>query len=300
MGSGPSTSVPDIEPGVDPAPPRADLGPRVLAAAGWAIFGLLVIDRVGRGPIQALDGPLANLLPSEGALLTASTLATHLGDQIVLVAFTLLGIALLLKDRAYIDAGVLGVAKASSATIVVGLQHIFARSAPAGGPVGGACCSFPSQHAAEAAMVFILLAVLLFDAHEQIRPWAEGVAIGTALVVGSTRVILDLHWATDVLAGWGLGWALAGTFLLLRIYLEGKKVLPNPVPGERVSNGVRLSVTEGVHVHDEAGVLVHVEHVAEDRPTSRLTHPLHPEQERVVVERLVAREHHPPVERTSS
>lgn len=289
MDDGPSAGagIPDVEPRVDPVPPRADLGPRVLAATGWAIFGLLVIDRVGRGPIQALDGPVQRLVPHEGALWTASQLATHLGDQVVLVAFTLLGIAVLLRSRAYLDAGVLGVAKAVSATIVVGLKWVFARARPA----SGACCSFPSQHATEAAMVFMLLAVLLFDRHEKIRPWAEGVAIGTALVVGATRVILDVHWFTDVLAGLGLGWALAGTFLLLRIHLEGKEPLPDPVPREGVTDGVRLTVTEGVHVDDEARLLVDLEDVAKHRPAPRLADPLHTEEERVVVEGLVAREH---------
>lgn len=294
------SGIPDVEPRLDPVPPRGDLGPRVLAAAGWAIFGLLVIDRVGRGPLQALDVPIRRMVPHEGPLLTASSLATHLGDQVVLVAFTLLGIAVLLKSRAYVDAGVLGVAKAVSATIVAGLQHLFARPAPLTGPAAGGCCTFPSQHAVEAAMVFMLLAVLLFDRHDQIRPWAEGVAIGIALVVGATRVILDVHWFTDVAAGWGLGWALAGSFLLLRIYLQGKKVLPNPVPGERVSDSVRLSVTEGVQVHDEARFLVDLEDVAEHRPAPRLTDPLHAEEQVIPVEGLVAREHHLSVERPRS
>jgi membrane-associated phospholipid phosphatase len=299
--SGPSTAgIPDTDPRVDPVPPDADLGPRVLAAAGWTIFGLLVVDRVGEGPIQALDTTITDLVPSAGALVTASGLATHLGDQVVLVAFTLLGIALLIKDRSYVDAGVLGVAKAVSASIVVGLQRIFERARPMTGPSEAACCSFPAQHGVEAAMVFMLLAVLLFDTHEEIRPWAEGVAIGTAIVVAATRVILDLVWFTDALAGLGLGWALAGTFLLLRIYLQGKKVLPDPVPGETVSDGVRLSVTEGVHVHDEACFLVHVEDVAEDRPFASLTDPLHAEEKPIPVERLVAREHHLPVERSTS
>ncbi len=286
-----SSEPPTLGSRLDAAPPRADLGPRVLAAAGWAIFGLLLIDRVGRGPIQRLDGSVANLVPHEGPLRVASSLATHLGDQVVLVAFTLLGVAVLLRNRAHIDAIVLAAAKAVSATIVVGVRHLVSRPAPLEGPAQGACCAFPSAHAAEAAMVFMLLAVLLFDIHEQIRPWAEGVAIGTALVVGASQIVLNVAWFTDVLAGWGLGWALAGTFLLLRIYLEGKKVLANPVDGERVPNRVGVGLSEGVHVHDEAGLPVGFEHVAKRRPSSRLADPLHPEKERVPIQRLVAREH---------
>jgi len=197
---------------------------------------------------------------------------------------------------------VLGVAKAVSASVVVGLKFVFGRPAPLTGPAQGTCCAFPAQHAAESAMVFMLLAVLLFDRHDQIRPWAEGVAIGTALVVGATRVIMGAHWFTDVAAGWGLGWALAGTFLLLRIYLQGKEPLPN-LAGTRegVPDRVRLSVTEGVQVHDEASLVLDLEDVPEHRPVPGLTDPLHPEKERRVrVDRLVAREHQRPVERPSS
>lgn len=212
------------DPSASPDPPsipsRADLGPRVLAAVGWTVFGLVAIDHVGEGPLTELDEPLLNALPHAGAIHTVSELATVLGDQIVLVAIALLGTVLLLRRRAFIDAGVLVLAKAVSVTVVYGLKGLFGRLRPALGEGAGVCCAFPSGHATESAMVFMLLAVLLFERSQRLRPWAEGVAIGLALVIGATRLILGVHWPTDVVAGWGLGWALAGTFLLLRAYLH--------------------------------------------------------------------------------
>lgn len=287
----PSQDTQTDQPSPSPVPQRADLGPRVLAAAGWATFAILVIDHLGQGPIKALDPVVERVIPHAGALHAASSVATHLGDQVVLVAFTLLGIAVLLRSRAYLDAAVLGAAKAVTAVLVVVLKHLFSRARPFAGPTSGACCAFPSGHATESAMVFMLLAVLLFDVHNQIRPWAEGVAIGTAIVVAASRVVLNVHWFTDVAAGLALGWALAGTFLLLRAYLERKKVLPNLAPREGVPNGVGLGVTEGIHVHDEASLVVDVEDVPEHGPVPRSADPLHAEEERIAFEGLVAREH---------
>lgn len=204
------------------APPSADLGPRVLAAAGWAIFGLLVIDHVGQGPLRALDEPLMRVIPHAGTIHAVSSYATYVGDQVVLVALTLLGTMVLLTRREFIDAGVLALSKAVSVTVVHGLKVLFDRPRPFMGPQAGIPLSFPSGHATESAMVLMLLAVLLFGKRKRLRPWAEGVAIGGALVIGATRAILAVHWPTDVLAGWGLGWGLAGTFLLLRAYLHRK------------------------------------------------------------------------------
>lgn len=204
-------------------PPSADLGPRLLAAVGWATFGLLAIDRVGEGPLTRLDEPLLRLLPHEGAIFTVSDLATHLGDAVVLVAIALLGTVILLHRRAFVDAGVLVFAKAASLTVVLGLKFLFGRARPAIATGDGLCCAFPSGHATDSAMLFVMLAVLLFERRARLRPWAEGVAIGLALVVGATRVILGVHWPTDVVAGWGLGFALAGTFLLLRAFLHRQK-----------------------------------------------------------------------------
>lgn len=204
-------------------PPSADLGPRVLAAVGWTVFGLVAIDRVGNGPLTSLDGPLMRVIPHEGALHTVSGIATHVGDPIVLAALTLLGTAILLLRRAYIDAGILALAEAVTVTVVQGLKLLFDRARPGIGPEAGACCAFPSGHATGTAMLFMLMAVLLFEQRERLRPWAEGVAIGLALVVGATRTIIAVHFPTDVLAGWGLGWALAGTFLLLRAHLHRRR-----------------------------------------------------------------------------
>ncbi len=291
------TSSPDPDPAAGgpsripgPMVERADLGPRLLAAVGYAVFLLLVIDRVGQGPIQALDGPLLDVIPHQGPLHTVSGLVTHLGDRIVLAAITLLGILILLVRRSYLSAGLLALAGATEVVIVQGLKLLFARPRPAlAGPE--ASLAFPSGHATGTAMVLMLLAVLLFEERRKVRPWAEGVAIGVALVVGITRLVLGEHWPTDVVAGWGLGWGLAGTFLLFRIYLQRKEPLPHVSPSNEVAHSVSLSVPKGVDVHNKTRVPFDVEDVSEQRPLPRLADPLHAEERGSLVQRFVTGEH---------
>jgi undecaprenyl-diphosphatase len=74
--------------------------------------------------------------------------------------------------------------------------------------------SFPSGHAADSAIVYLTLAMLV-AATERRRPtriFLLASAIALILTIGFTRIYLGVHWPSDVLAGWifGLGLALAG------------------------------------------------------------------------------------------
>ncbi len=229
MAQGPpgDTGDPDEDSFPQDRRPRADMGPRVLAAFGWTVFLLVAIDHVGEGPLHELDEPLLGLVPHEGLLFSASVILTNLGYNVTLGAFALLGVFILLRWRRFVDAGVLAFGTAASAVIVQGLKVLFARLRPVIGDLPEACCSFPSGHASGSAVVFMMLAVLLFEHRTRVRPWAEGIAVGLALVIGASRVVLGLHWPTDVVAGLGLGWGLAGTFLLLRLYLQRRIPLPS-------------------------------------------------------------------------
>ncbi len=80
--------------------------------------------------------------------------------------------------------------------------------------------AFPSGHALTATLTCGLLLWLL-AVHSVRRLW-RGLAAATAAVsvlgVGSTRVYLGVHWATDVLAGWLIGLALTAVAVLLYPY----------------------------------------------------------------------------------
>lgn len=78
--------------------------------------------------------------------------------------------------------------------------------------------SFPSGHATGAAAVMVLSAWMM--ARWLVTGWTARVivwttAIGSALVVGYSRVYLGVHYVSDVLAGWLLGIAWVGIVMLV-------------------------------------------------------------------------------------
>lgn len=68
--------------------------------------------------------------------------------------------------------------------------------------------SFPSGHTSTAAASWAAFA-LVAGRWWGPRAWPAlaGTAVGIAVGVGVSRVLLDVHWLTDVLAGLALGWA---------------------------------------------------------------------------------------------
>ena len=68
--------------------------------------------------------------------------------------------------------------------------------------------SFPSGHSATAAAFYATAALLIARWRPRpVRAVITGLAAGIAVGVAATRVLLDLHWLTDVVAGLSLGWA---------------------------------------------------------------------------------------------
>jgi membrane-associated phospholipid phosphatase len=78
--------------------------------------------------------------------------------------------------------------------------------------------SFPSTHATDAAAFLIGLGlVLALTAVRQPRRKVAVVAAGAAGagIVGLSRLVLAVHWLSDVVAGWALGTALATAIVVL-------------------------------------------------------------------------------------
>jgi undecaprenyl-diphosphatase len=108
--------------------------------------------------------------------------------------------------------------------------------------------SFPSGHSSTAAALFAALALL---AGRERSPGARailvGVAVGLAVAVACSRVLLDLHWVSDVVAGLTLGWAwfalcaiaFGGWALRLGAVVEQASLPRSAKPAQREADSAR-------------------------------------------------------------
>jgi membrane-associated phospholipid phosphatase len=68
--------------------------------------------------------------------------------------------------------------------------------------------SFPSGHSAGAAACFAALALVIGRGRSpRAHAWLAGGAVFIAVAVATSRVLLGVHWLSDVIGGLALGWA---------------------------------------------------------------------------------------------
>ena len=107
------------------------------------------------------------------------------------------------------------------ALVVNLIKAIVDRARPVVGPGGlfwGG--SFPSGHSAAAAACYASFALLSGRRRSpRARAIIDGVAVAAAVAVACSRVLLRVHWFSDVLAGLAIGW---GWFVLCSIAFGGR------------------------------------------------------------------------------
>ena len=131
------------------------------------------------------------------------------GTAGALVLALVVAVATFLRTRRWAVFTFLAVVMIGISVLVNGVKLIVDRARPDIRQLTGfSSSSFPSGHAATAAAMFAAFALVL-GLHRSHRTKAAlaGAAAGIAAAVASTRVLLGVHWFTDVLAGICLGWA---------------------------------------------------------------------------------------------
>jgi membrane-associated phospholipid phosphatase len=186
------------------------------------------------------------------ALVSAARIGSELGGPIALLVLAVVAAGVLwMRGRRLLVALAPGIAFGVSGFAVAVTKKVVDRSRP---PVPlhlvpESNASFPSGHATESTALFVTLA-LVVAVFVLRRPIARATTVLGAgvlsFVVGASRLVLGVHWPSDVLAGWvmGAGIALAVTLVAS---LVAHVVPTRPISNRPLARLVHLASRERAH-----------------------------------------------------
>jgi undecaprenyl-diphosphatase len=164
-------------------------------------------------------------------LVDAAKAVTALGAGALVYSLAAVCAAALAARRRWAEFGVLVAGMAIVFAGVHELKLAVDRPRPEGGLVTAGGSSFPSGHAAYSTFyVWLAVTVVL-----RLRPGMAGraavVAAGIALaaLVGLSRVYLDVHYLSDVNAGWALGAAAFSLCAAVALVIDTLRSIRDPV-----------------------------------------------------------------------
>ena len=109
--------------------------------------------------------------------------------------------------------------------ITLGVKDLVGRVRPTLDPAAASLGpSFPSGHSSTSA-AFYAAAALIVGRHlpRRARQIVVAASVAVAVAVAASRVLLDLHWLSDVIGGLSLGWAW---FALCSVVFGGRLLIP--------------------------------------------------------------------------
>jgi undecaprenyl-diphosphatase len=151
----------------------------------------------------------------EGVLLDV----TALGSPVVLGLIVLIIAGYLLLESRRVTAAIVLGSSISGEIVDELLKRFFERPRPSVVPHLRAVvtASFPSGHAMESAIIYLTLGALLMRVVKgrMTKVYCMATAMLLTLLVGASRVFLGVHYPSDVLGGWMLGFIWAALALLV-------------------------------------------------------------------------------------
>lgn len=217
--------------------------PRLLVAvlvASIAVFALLAWGYTAGGIVDEADRDTAEWVAEEMPY-WAEWLArpfSWFGGWVGLTVIAALAAGELFRRRRLLQAVTVVAALVGAQLLTSGLKVLFERPRPEAGSAVPlpTTYSFPSGHATTAAAFVGLLTLLAAHAVTSGRRRAVVLSAGVAvaLAIGASRVVLNVHYLSDVLAGFAVGSAVLAACLL---------VLARPRSGEQTARSRHDAVT---------------------------------------------------------
>jgi len=183
----------------------------IVFIAGWLSIGLLAYLVRGNSTVARIDTAVARWGDRHTSSVSdaAVALITLLGNTYVVVGLALI---LLVYDWMRHRNGrvvlFVGAVVAGDAVITLAVKNLIDRARPPFPVAESLGPSFPSGHTSMAAGFFAAAALVLSrGGRPRIAALLGGSAVAVAVAVACSRVFLDVHWLSDVVAGLALGWA---------------------------------------------------------------------------------------------
>ena len=205
----------------------------IVFTAALLIFGWvaqeIVVEQEDRFDIMAFNFFNFNNSPHILSVLRIITFFGSIG--FLISAYSMLLIYLVYQKRKK-DALLIGIIGLISTILIFGLKQIYSRKRPALPLFHKATnYSFPSGHSLASLVFWVILISLIWSSS---RPRALKITIsllliGLIILIGISRIVLRLHFASDVLAGFCLGSACLVLFFWLR-----NKLRVNSTDSDRV------------------------------------------------------------------
>ncbi|WP_310622046.1 bifunctional DedA family/phosphatase PAP2 family protein [Flexibacterium corallicola] len=213
----------------DPANPRSVgmlLSAIVLLSAFPVFVAILKSIAPGRTMVRA-DESISTLFsvartPMVDQLMTGFTM---MGDAFVTVAVAAVAIAYLLHKKAWRRAAGVLIAVGSSALFVTITKAILERERPIALYEGASSFSFPSGHTTINTVLMGVLAVLIaHDRSARSKTVIYTLTAAYSILMGFSRIYLNAHWLSDVLAGLIFGAGITAAFAFVFGHVHNEKV----------------------------------------------------------------------------
>ena len=184
----------------------------VLAIGGGLLLGILAYLVRTNSFLTGIDNGVAKWGHRHGSPTSMHVLndITQLGSIYTVVALcVILAATETIRERSVWVVPFIVAVMGGEELLTLTVKQLADRVRPAFNPAAATLGpSFPSGHSATAAAFYATAALLLGRWRTRpVRATVSGLAAGIAVAVAASRVLLDVHWLSDVIAGLALGWA---------------------------------------------------------------------------------------------
>lgn len=174
-------------------------------------------------------------------LTTVQDISSLGGVSVTVLISTLVGLYFLLRKQWHLIAFYVSSVTGGTIAMVL-LKSLFNRPRPTIVPHLSPVSmeSYPSGHSMMSAIVYLTLGAILARSTKSLpmRMYYLGSACILTLITGISRIMLGVHYPSDVLAGWCAGIIWAGSSYLVAQFLQRRGVIEKPGAKGESSDGV--------------------------------------------------------------